>query len=473
MSSTSSLQGQIESPNPLELFWEKHRKLVLLVITVGIVAMTANYAMQYMDREEKNGLWSGVAVATGLDKGYAEDGSSVFFLEADLQGFDGSSAYLNATRAELITALGKHVQATDPAKLDEALAANQGTPAEPILMWVSAVRAVREKEWDKALTTLADLSKRFPDHFLCTTTDHPIQYQAEVEDDGAEAEAESKPAAEEPELEKAVAGSLVATLTQQVHAQQKFEAASAWLYTAPVPDPKPTVVIKLSTDEEIRIQFFNDKAPKHVAAFLAKVRDAGFYKEQCIDEVHRAGTQSAFGTPAEQFHFGLEASKSDDRSTWTAGKSESSGTVVDFEDNDLSHFPGMVAAAKDSDGKSSGERVWINGNDCAGQFDGDRVVFGRVVGGMDAVERICRNATFLTQEMTDSGKGQLQLYIRIQEIEILDDPNPPEPTKDPKPGEEGGGAEGKGAEGKGESGKPGKKAEEAAGGGLPPGGKEK
>jgi cyclophilin family peptidyl-prolyl cis-trans isomerase len=211
-----------------------------------------------------------------------------------------------------------------------------------------------------------------------------------------------------------------------VKEQQRFRAEHPQLYEPPPPDPQPTVVVKLSNDQEFRVRFYREQAPKHVEAFLERVR-SGFYVGQAIDQVYRRGAAAAPRTSVEQMHFGLEASKSDDRSTWTDARTQPSSTVLEFEDNDLSHFPGMVAAAPEAGGKSSGERIWITASDAAAEFDGRRVIFGRVVEGMEVVEYICREASFLTEEMRNSGQGQLQLNLRIHAMEIVDDSGGPAP----------------------------------------------
>jgi cyclophilin family peptidyl-prolyl cis-trans isomerase len=288
---------------------------------------------------------------------------------------------------------------------------------------VKAARLVKERSWDSALAVLADLEARFPKHFLCATSEHPPQYQEEVEHEGKEKDDSTAAKDAPPELVTPTPGSAVGLLRAQIEREKQFEAAHSAFYMPPDPDAKPTVVVKLSTDEEFKIRFYKDQAPKHVESFLAKVRD-GWYTNQCIDQVQRKPAQGAPETWVEQMHFGLAASTSDDRSTWATARTKPSDTQIEFEDNDLSHFSGMVAAAKDPDSKSSGERVWVTANDCAAQEDGTRVIFGRVVEGLDVVQRICRDSSFVDEAMANRGQGQLQNYIRITSMEILDDEPP-------------------------------------------------
>jgi hypothetical protein len=64
------------------------------------------------------------------------------------------------------------------------------------------------------------------------------------------------------------------------------------------------------------------------------VRDTenSFYKNQRIDEVHRAGSTGPAGGSPRQLHFGLLASKEDDRTKWDEAKRKPSDVVLDFED---------------------------------------------------------------------------------------------------------------------------------------------
>ena len=200
-------------------------------------------------------------------------------------------------------------------------------------------------------------------------------------------------------------------------------------------------------DEEIRIRFYKDAAPKHVENFLALVRDSekAFYKDQRIDEVHRAGTNSMTSEAPRQLHFGLAASKKDDRTKWDEAKGKASDVVLEFEDNDLSHFPGMVSAEAEpgADGKSSGERIWITANDAV-QFDGQRVIFGRVVEGLEVLDEICGRA-FVEEEMETSGRGKLQTNVTIDSITIIGDVPPP-PKEEEEQGDKEGGKPGENPE---------------------------
>jgi len=433
-SSSSQLRDQIETPNPVELFWEKNRRFVIGVVVVIAGVLGVRYALEYMQRQRTDELWSGVAVATNLDRGYSQDGSSGMFIrdpqyrDPQFERFNLMQQYLQSTHDELITRLGLDIAEVKPSELDAEIEKARGTEAEPLLIWVAALRGVLSQDWDAATARLDDLEQRFPNHFLCAVTEHPPQFQPEIPDgdkpgDGAGEEPVKK--RDQPEYAAAVAGSPVTMVREQIDREVAFRAANPRLYDAPEPDPQPTVVVTLDNDEEFEIRFYREKAPLHVDHFLARVREK-FYDGQAIDEVWRPGdNQGPANANPLQLHFGLASTKDqDDRSKWTS--TEPSDAQLEFESNDLSHFPGMVAAATESDGsgKSSGDRVWINATDAAKNFDGQRVIFGRVTKGLEAVQWICEKPSFTEDAEKARGQGRLQQTIRIVSMTIRDDPGP-------------------------------------------------
>ncbi|MEM7199897.1 MAG: peptidylprolyl isomerase [Planctomycetota bacterium] len=431
-SSSAPTQGQIEAPNPLELFWERHRRSVLIALTLLGVALIANYGLRYFKKQETNTRWSEVATSANLDAGYTEQGS-LWSLLSNQNGSQFLRYYLSQTQEELVFELGRDLEAADDATIDAALADQAGTAAEPLLQWVAAVKAAKARDFDRAAGLLNDLEQNHPEHVICASSSYPTQYRPEIPSEDEE-EDERKKRDEPPELEAPAAGSLVALLRAEIERQQTFRQATAWLYEAPAVDASPRVVFKLSNDEEFEVGFYAEQAPQYVAAFLANARKSGeeapFFEGIAIDEVQREGPA---GTP-EQLHFGLASTKDEqDRTKWL--HTAASGKVLDFVDNDLSHLPFMVAAAPEpaAQNKSSGERVWINVSDAAVRFDGQRVIFGRVTRGEEVLQRLATELPLTTAEMETNGSGQLQTDVRITSVTIIGDV----PPEEAPPGEEG------------------------------------
>jgi cyclophilin family peptidyl-prolyl cis-trans isomerase len=158
-------------------------------------------------------------------------------------------------------------------------------------------------------------------------------------------------------------------------------------------------------------------APKHAEEFkkLVEKGENSFWAGMRVDEIHRTGTKQQFGSrQANEFHFGLEGSKEDDRQQWTS--KTPSTHQVDYEYTDLSHFPGAVSGRPEGT-KSSVDRLWISVDDNV-TMDGTRVVFAYVVDGMDVVRKI-GEATLATQGEEEGGSGKPQDNITIKSVKKL------------------------------------------------------
>ena len=136
------------------------------------------------------------------------------------------------------------------------------------------------------------------------------------------------------------------------------------------------VVIKTSMGD-ITIQLADDKAPKHAANFR-KLAKEGFY----------AGTTFHRVIPGFMIQGGDPNSKGDDRSKDGLG---GPGYTIDAEIG-LTHDRGVIAAARQGDEvnplrKSNGSQFYITVAP-ASFLDGQYSVFGKVVKGMDIVDKI-------------------------------------------------------------------------------------
>ena len=405
------LQGQIENPNPVELFWEKHRRTILSVAAIAALALGIRYGLAYYEQAAVDSQWGRFTAAANLD----EQIVSPVIPQAQL-AFQGGRDPYPLQALGLITQLRRQLEDASPAALSEAILEAQGTPSEPLLLWIAGNAAAGRKEWDQALGYLNDLKSRFPNHILCVATDYPVQYREPIK---ADEDAAPDPL-KEPEFEPPVAGSLVEAALSRIQRQQEFVAREGRLYE-PVQPPEGSPRIRFTTSlGSFTVALYQERAPEHVAKLLELARSGTFYEGQNIDEIARTSAGQLFEPPVMEFRFGLEGSKSQARSEWDATKPSTS--ILGFEDDpgqrELSHFPGTMAAAAEADGKSSGERYWINVNDCAAAFDASRVIVGRVVEGLDVIESIV-NVPFLTEEEAQRGRGQPRENIRIDKVEVL------------------------------------------------------
>jgi cyclophilin family peptidyl-prolyl cis-trans isomerase len=130
----------------------------------------------------------------------------------------------------------------------------------------------------------------------------------------------------------------------------------------------------MKTDKgTIKIEFFSDKAPKHVINFkhLAK---SGFYDGVYFHRV----------IPGFMVQGGDPNTKDDDRSNDGMG---GAGYHINAEFNDTVHKRGIVSMARSRDPNSASSQFFIMVAD-APHLDGQYSAFGRVIKGMDVVDKI-------------------------------------------------------------------------------------
>ncbi len=398
---TAPIPPQLEgsqAPNTLEILWEKNRRTIVTIAVAIVFALGLNYAIQSFARAERNQEWSAFATTTGLAKAYS-----------DLAATKGQFPLFMAEQA-LPGSLVKELANMDGAALEKA-AASASAAQKPWILWARAVQAVLKGEADMAEKALAQLEREFPTHSLCVETSFPVQYRPAVE---RPADAPPLPAGKKPELEPVEKGSMVGRLREQIGNRGSF-TPPAHFQPVPIPEDAPKVKVKTSAGE-FTIALMVNQAPKHVAKFLELVEQK-HWDGMRIDEVQRPGTnQNAFFAQkkARSFHFGLEASKGDDRSLWVS--KEPSKHQIDYEHTDLSHFPGAVSALMEGE-KSSLDRIWVSADDNV-SMDGNRVVFGYVVEGMDVLKTITETG-FATQGEEESGSGKPQDNITVESITKL------------------------------------------------------
>jgi len=399
----SQLQGTI-SRNSIEMLWEKHRRTINTVAVALVAALGINYAVKYYVKAQADKKWEAFAVAVGLDTALEKPGPG-----------DNAQAKFGKALAGLSHDLLDRIEKADPSQLEKA---GEAAPPEqaPYYLWALAQREIAGREWEKAEATLQRLKQKYPSHALCEVTQAPVQFQKNKknEDDAGA----KKPKA--PDLEPAKEGSAVDLLLGQI-ARAKGYTEPAQFAKLPIPANAPKVKFKLKGNwGEFTIALLPEKAPKHVEEFL-KLVESKFWSGKDpsepgvrIDELRRQGSEIAWQRTPMQFHFGLLSTKQDDRTKWNT--TDKCDHPIDFEETQLGHFPGAVAASFEGD-KSCIDRIWIGAEDNPA-LDGQQVVFGYVVEGMDVVKSICE-ASFSSEQEEKRGSGKPQDNIEILSVELL------------------------------------------------------
>jgi cyclophilin family peptidyl-prolyl cis-trans isomerase len=378
----SVLEGT-QSPSQIELLWERYRSLAYVIIFAVVAALGVNYAIKYFDRKKTDENWSAFTATLGYEKGYTDDAKAFTSLTDLLKDVD---------------------LATIEASLGKALPAQK-----PFLLMAVARRAIIEKQWDRAESALKDLETNYPQHSLVKASKYPIQTREEVKKDQKKDEVvpvQQKP--KKPEWKPAVEGSAVALVRQQIAAAKGY-AAPTQFAKAEVPADATKIKFELSEGFGSFVIALMPQAEKHREAFI-KLAKEGFWKDVAVDEIRRS---AKFMKQPLELHLGFKSTTVDDRTKWNT--TEPSTNLLDFESTNLSHFAGAVSARNEADGKSCSDRFWICVDDNP-SHDGERVVFGFVVEGLDNLRRVCE-AAMSTQE-EERGSGRPSANIRVSAVTV-------------------------------------------------------
>jgi len=143
--------------------------------------------------------------------------------------------------------------------------------------------------------------------------------------------------------------------------------ATANAQAAEIKDPENTLILQLK-DGNVIIEMYPDVAPNHVARIKELVRQ-GFYD----------------GLKFHRVIEGFMAQTGDPRGNGTGG----SGKKLKAEFNHKHHKRGTVSMARAADPDSADSQFFICFRD-SGFLDGQYTVWGQVIEGMDAVDKIKR-----------------------------------------------------------------------------------
>lgn len=174
-------------------------------------------------------------------------------------------------------------------------------------------------------------------------------------------------------------GSQAPTTTET--AQQTSTAAASTASTTSAEKPATEYQNKVAELETsagpIHIRFYPEKAPNHVRNFI-DLAAGGFYE----------GTKFHRVDPNFMIQGGDPNSKAGSPDTWGTGGSEK---TVNAEFNDVSHVRGVVSAARTQDPNSASSQFFIVVKDST-FLDGQYSAFGKVVKGLDVVDKIANAA---------------------------------------------------------------------------------
>lgn len=132
------------------------------------------------------------------------------------------------------------------------------------------------------------------------------------------------------------------------------------------------VVIEMENGDKIEIELYPEIAPETVANFEKLVR-SGFYNGLTFHRIIKG--------------FMIQGGCPDGTGTGGPGWSIKGEFASNGFENNLKHERGVISMARTSDPNSAGSQFFIMHED-APLLDGEYAAFGKVVSGMDAVDRI-------------------------------------------------------------------------------------
>lgn len=369
-----------QSLSQIEMLWERYRSLVCVIVLGVIGALGLSYGWGRYQQGQIDQVWSEFAANTGFKSIYTDQTKAFESLSESLVGID---------LATLESGLSK---ATESQK--------------PYLLLAIARKCVAAKQWDRAESALAELEKSYPKHILVKSLEHPVQAQEPVKKDPKE---KPTPGDKKPEWKPAMKGSAVSLVREQITAGKAYTAPAQFVRPE-IPADAAKVKFELSGGYGSFVIALMPQAPLHREAIL-KLVETSFWKDIAVDEIRRG---AKFRKRPMELHFGFESTKGDDREKWTA--TDPSKNLVDFEASNLSHYAGAVAARNEADGKSCADRLWISVDDTP-NYDGDRVVVGYVIEGLDNLKKVCEASMTATEE--EQGQGKPSDAIRIVAVSKL------------------------------------------------------
>jgi peptidyl-prolyl cis-trans isomerase B (cyclophilin B) len=158
-------------------------------------------------------------------------------------------------------------------------------------------------------------------------------------------------------------------------------------------ETKATIETKLGN---IELKFFPDVAPNHVKNFT-ELAKKGFYDGTIFHRV----------IPGFMIQGGDPNSKSPDKSKHGMG---GPGHTVKAEFNSKPHKRGILSAARSANPDSAGSQFFICVAD-APFLDRQYTVFGEVVSGMDAVDKIVNQP----RDASDNPDERIEMKVKVVE----------------------------------------------------------
>lgn len=175
-------------------------------------------------------------------------------------------------------------------------------------------------------------------------------------------------------------------------------------------DYAKTLAVLKTSQGDVTVRFFPDKAPGHVKNFV-DLAAAGFYDgtlfHRVIPDFMIQGGDPYTKDPGKSALYG------------TGGNTDKAGKPLNIraEFNDLTHKRGVLSMARASDPDSASSQFFVVVKDSP-FLDRQYTVFGEVVKGIEIVDRIVTESNSDTSDPRSGGKPRS--YQKILKVELVE-----------------------------------------------------
>jgi dolichyl-diphosphooligosaccharide---protein glycosyltransferase len=185
-----------------------------------------------------------------------------------------------------------------------------------------------------------------------------------------------------------------------VENEEKFSINSSMTNTTMTSNNESKLALLDTAQGPITMEFFPNVAPIHVSNF-EKLAESGFYNGTIFHRIVK-GFVIQGGDP--------NTKNSTNMAAWGTGDP---GYKIEAEFSNIPHNRGIVSMARSSDPDSAGSQFFIVLNDSR-FLDNQYTVFGRIVNGMDVVDKIAALPTIQNDQPQDPNMA------KINSIKIID-----------------------------------------------------
>jgi cyclophilin family peptidyl-prolyl cis-trans isomerase len=185
-----------------------------------------------------------------------------------------------------------------------------------------------------------------------------------------------------------------------VENEEKFSINTPMTNSTMISNNESKLAVLDTAQGSITMEFLPDVAPIHVSNF-EKLAESGFYNGTIFHRIVK-GFVIQGGDP--------NTKNSTNMAAWGTGDP---GYKIEAEFSNIPHNRGIVSMARSSDPDSAGSQFFIVLNDSR-FLDNQYTVFGRVVNGMDVVDKIAALPTIQNDQPQDPNMA------KINSIKIVD-----------------------------------------------------